>query len=186
MLFSDDFEDGDLAGWVLANAGLTVQKDVSHGTWAARQTSNKAGDNTFATRTIPGDARLDLVVEFDYKVVSASTVVSLAKLIVPPSGTPLCLNMKRDGTLVLWNGVTQTSADAGVALAKGDWHHIKIQVTVNGDASDVKVWADANLLGALSGTTSLGTSPIGALQLGNGTPGRTYDVVFDDVVVSAP
>jgi len=186
VLFSDDFEDGDLADWVQANAGLTMQNDVSHGRWAPRQTSNNAGDNTFATRTIPGGARFDLVVEFDYKVVSASTAVSLAKLIAPPSGTPLCLNMKRDGTLGLWNGLTRTTADAGAALVKGDWHHIKFQVTVNGDASDVKVWADANLIGALSGTTSLGTSPIGALQLGNGTSGRTYDIVFDDVVVSAP
>jgi hypothetical protein len=186
VLLGDDFEDGDISDWTLSNAALRLQKDVSHGAWAVRQTSNRVGDNTFATREIPGGARFDLVVEFDYKVVSASTAVSLAKVIAPPSGTPLCLNMKRDGTLVLWNGATRTSAESGAALAKGDWHHVKIQVIVNGDASDVKVWADANLLGSLSGTTSLGSSPIGALQLGNSTAGRTYDVVFDDVLVSAP
>ncbi|MEO8475510.1 MAG: glycosyl hydrolase [Actinomycetota bacterium] len=186
VLFADDFEDGDVADWTMGNAGLTLQGDVSHGAWAVRETSNAAGDNTFATRTIPGGTSLDLVIEFDYKVVSAASSVSLAKLVVLPTGTPLCLNMKRDGTLLLWNGATRTTASGGVALAKGDWHHIKIQVSVNGAASDVKVWADANLVNALSGTTSLGTSPIGALQLGNSTAGRTYDVVFDDVVVSAP
>ena len=186
MLLDDDFEDGNIADWDQSNAGLVVQGDVSHGAWAVRAISNTAGDNTFATRSIPGGGRYDLVVEFDYKVVDASSAVSLAKLMVLPSGTPLCLNMKRDGTLVTWNGATRVTADGGTALTKGDWHHVKIQVTVNGDASDVKVWADANLIGALSGTTSLGTAPIDAVRLGNATSGRTYDVVFDDVVVSAP
>jgi glycosyl hydrolase family 26 len=186
VLFGDDFEDGDMADWEQSNAGLVLQDAVSRGTWAPRAISNSAGDNTFATRTIPGGARFDLIVEFDYKVVSASTSVSLAKLVVPPSGTPLCLNMKRDGTLLTWNGITRSAREGGAALAKGEWHHIKLEVVVNGDASDVKVWADAELVAALSGTTSLGTSPIGALRLGNGTAGRTYDVVFDDVVVSAP
>lgn len=186
VLFGDDFEDGDISDWTLSNAGLTLQKRVSHGRWAVRQTSNDAGDNTFATRTVPGGPLFDLVAEFDYKVVSASTAVTLAKLIVAPSGTPLALSMKRDGTLLLWNSVTRSVSEGRVALAKGDWHHIKMQVTVAGAASDVKVWADADLLGSLSGTTSLGTSPIDALRLGNSTSGRTYDVVFDDVIVSAP
>jgi hypothetical protein len=186
VVLTDDFEDGDISDWDQSNAGLDVQKAVSHGAWAVRAVSNSAGDNTFATRTIPGGGRYDLVVEFDYKVVDAGSAVSLAKLMVLPSGTPLCLNMKRDGTLVTWNGATRVTADGGTALAKGEWHHVKIEIVVNGDASDVKVWADATLLDALSGPTSLGTLPIDAVRLGNATAGRTYDVVFDDVVVSTP
>jgi chitodextrinase len=51
---------------------------------------------------------------------------------------------------------------------------------VNGQA---EVWYDGNRIESLSKTESLGTTPIGRIQLGENSSGRTFDVAFDDVVV---
>jgi hypothetical protein len=37
---------------------------------------------------------------------------------------------------------------------------------------------------ALSNTDAFGTTPIGRVQLGENTPGLTYDIALDDVTVS--
>jgi hypothetical protein len=48
----------------------------------------------------------------------------------------------------------------------------------------IEVWYDDAPVTALSRTEPFGTNPIGALQLGENTPGLTYDVAFDDVAAS--
>jgi hypothetical protein len=48
----------------------------------------------------------------------------------------------------------------------------------------VEIWYNGGLVNALSRTESLGTNPIGALQLGENTPGLIYDIAFDQVAAS--
>jgi hypothetical protein len=55
-------------------------------------------------------------------------------------------------------------------------------MTINGASSITEVWLDGVKINSLSLTTNLGTNPIGGLQIGEVQTGRTYDVVFDDVV----
>jgi hypothetical protein len=38
----------------------------------------------------------------------------------------------------------------------------------------------------LSGAVTVGSAPLGGIQLGNSSSGRTYDIAFDEVVVSIP
>jgi hypothetical protein len=46
-----------------------------------------------------------------------------------------------------------------------------------------EVWLDGTALTALSQTQALGSDPIGRVQIGNNQTSRTYDMLFDDVVV---
>jgi hypothetical protein len=45
---------------------------------------------------------------------------------------------------------------------------------------------DGATVADLSGAVSVGSSPLGGIQLGNSSAGRTFDVAFDEVVVSIP
>ena len=55
----------------------------------------------------------------------------------------------------------------------------------NGQAGRVEVWYDgcpvADLTDSSGTTQDLGKAPIGRLQLGDNTTGKTFDIAFDDV-----
>ncbi len=184
VLFVDDFESGGLDGWSVTN-GFTLQTEHARDVWAARQVSSGSG-LTFGRRELPGGERFELIYEFDYKVITASGTVSLAKVVTLPSGAPLSLNMRGNGALVTWNAVERVSTGSSVTPSLGNWHHVKIRVNINGSASEVGIWVDGVQVDQLSGVAPLGVSPIGAVQLGNNTSGRSYDVAFDEVQVSVP
>ena len=72
---------------------------------------------------------------------------------------------------------------SGQTVTRGAWHDLQLHVLVNGDSSQVEIWLDgANVL---SVTQSLGSTPIGRLELGDPSAGRSFDVVFDDVHADA-
>ncbi|MCA1678954.1 MAG: hypothetical protein LC777_08435 [Actinobacteria bacterium] len=48
------------------------------------------------------------------------------------------------------------------------------------------MWLDGAKLSALSKAESLGTTPVGRVQLGDDSTGKTYDVAYDEVVVDVP
>ena len=64
-------------------------------------------------------------------------------------------------------------------VSSGTWHTVELY----GDTSSgqVSVWLDGTQVGALTGPQSLGSGPIGYLQLGDTSSSDTFDVVFDDV-----
>jgi hypothetical protein len=56
---------------------------------------------------------------------------------------------------------------------------------VQGAQSRTEVWLDGVLVPELtSSSVSLGTAPVGRLQIGENISGRTYDVAIDDVAVA--
>ena len=59
-----------------------------------------------------------------------------------------------------------------------------MHVVINGASSQTETWLDGVRINPLSLTESLGTSPIGRIQLGENSTGRTYDVAFDTVDLS--
>ena len=49
----------------------------------------------------------------------------------------------------------------------------------------VAVWLDGTPVTTLTRAESLGTNPVGYLQLGDNGTSKTFDVAFDDVAASA-
>jgi len=66
-------------------------------------------------------------------------------------------------------------------VSRGAWHTVELCGTVNGDAGQTSVWLDGSQVTALTGTQSLGTAPIGYLQLGDTSTAPTFSTAFDDV-----
>jgi hypothetical protein len=83
--------------------------------------------------------------------------------------------------LGLRNDVAGTTLGSTITIS-GGWHALEFHALINGAASRTDVWLDGNLVSDLSSSTNLGSSPIGRLQVGDVQSGRTYNVVFDDVV----
>ncbi|MEO7664973.1 MAG: hypothetical protein ABIV26_07575, partial [Candidatus Limnocylindrales bacterium] len=65
----------------------------------------------------------------------------------------------------------------------GTWHEVQLRVRINGTSSESEVWLDGLRIGDLSLTQSLGSTPLGRVQLGENTTARIYDVAFDDVAL---
>jgi hypothetical protein len=72
---------------------------------------------------------------------------------------------------------------SGPVVTGGNWH--TLQVHVNITTGQVEAWVDGSFTSALSGTSfNLGTDPVGIIQLGENSTGRTYDVRYDDAAVN--
>jgi hypothetical protein len=69
-------------------------------------------------------------------------------------------------------------------VAAGVWHDVQTRVRINGANSQTEVWLDGARVGTLSKTESLGTTPIGRIQLGDNSTGRIYDAALDNVAVN--
>ncbi len=57
-------------------------------------------------------------------------------------------------------------------------------VAVDGTPSQIEVWLSGAKITALSRTDSLGTTPLGRIEIGESAAARSYDVAYDDIVVT--
>jgi acid phosphatase type 7 len=176
-LFTDGFESGTMSAWN-KSIGITVQQgDVHSGSWAARATS--AASSSWAWKALPST---QTQVYFDtwFKVVSRSTGMILMRTRTATGTIVASLGINTSDRLYLRNDVAGSNTTSTTTVTKGVWHEAQMRVLVNGTSSQTEVWLDGVRVPQLSITTSLGTTPIGRIQIGdNGS--RTYDVIFDDV-----
>ena len=178
VVFSDGFETGDLGAWT-SSSGLSVQRTLVHtGSYAAQ--ANTTNGTTYAKKTLPseygeGYARLYV------NLISAGSQVNLVRYRTAGDGSLGYLFVSPTGQLGLRNDVAGVTLTSATALGSG-WHALEFHALIAGAASRTDVWLDGSLVSALSGTTNFGTSPIGRLQVGEVQSGRTYNVIFDDVV----
>jgi fibronectin type 3 domain-containing protein len=180
-VFSDGFESGTMSAWT-TNAGiLTQQSVVFDGAWAARATST--GTATWANTNLAA-AQTDVYASAFVKVISAATNVWFLRLRTG-SGSPGALiasvGMNKSGNILARNDVSNVNATSASKISTGAWHQVEIHALVNDTSSTLEVWIDGIKIADVSGTTALGTTPVGRLQLGDNTSSRTFDVAFDDV-----
>jgi plastocyanin len=181
-IFGDGFETGDTSRWTSVN-GLVVQgSQVFSGAFSARGTTTDSP--TFATKTLPSTAS-ELFYDVRFKPISLGTSANLigfqtstgVKLLTVLVGSTRKLGYRNDKTAVTVNSATLVSL--------GAWHELQARVFVNGAAGEVEIWLDGVRVDDLARTESLGTAPIGRIQLSNDTSGKTFDVAFDQAAVSA-
>jgi glucose/arabinose dehydrogenase len=181
-LFADGFETGDLSRWT-GGTGLAVQgQHVFAGAFAARGAST--GSPTWAYRQLSAAAS-DVSYSMRFRVASqGANNVSLAKLRTAAGGPVLAVYRGSSGRLGVINETGPASRTSAAAVSAGAWHLLRVRARVNGASGQTQVFLDGAELAELGRTESLGTTPIGRVQLGDNQSGRTYDVAFDDVEVT--
>ncbi|HEX4718043.1 MAG TPA: metallophosphoesterase [Thermoleophilaceae bacterium] len=182
VLFADGFEAGDLSQWT--NNGLTVSASpVFSGSWAARAANNGAAAGFWATKKLAtGQANLYYQARV-YVPSQSATPINLMRFRSSATTPANLLSVMRSssGKLQVRNETTATTSSAGPAVSLGAWHTIQVHVRINGATSQVDTWLDGIQSQTLSFSLSLGTTPIGWIDLGEPTKGRTYDVSFDEI-----
>ena len=113
----------------------------------------------------------------------AVSTVTLVRLRTSTGTRIVSFNVSNRGALAYRNDVTGVDRYSSTIVSTGVWHELLLRVLVNGATSRVDVWYDGANVTALTRGESLGTTPLGRLQLGNDTPGRVYDVAFDALAV---
>jgi acid phosphatase type 7 len=185
IIFSDEFESGNLSQWTNVQ-GLVVQdQHVANGVYAARGNTS-GGGATYARKSL-ATPQTDLYYRIRFKVISqAGFTFNLLKFRTAANGAILGVSINNQGKLSYRNDVALKSVNSSMIVSPGSWHTLQVRVRIADTAGQIEVWYDDALVTALSGTEAFGTNPIGMLQLGENTPGLTYDVAFDDVTVSLP
>jgi glucose/arabinose dehydrogenase/PKD repeat protein len=182
-LFSDGFESGNLSQWTGA-AGLVVQsQQVFAGAFAGRATST--GSPAWAHEQL-GAAQGELVYSLRFKVLSqGANNVTLGKLRTATGGPILAFYRGSSGKLGVLNETIPASRTSAGVVSTGAWHLLAVHAKVNGSSGLTEIFLDGTKLTELSRTESLGTTPIGRIQLGDNQSGRSFDVAYDDVAVTA-
>jgi hypothetical protein len=181
-LFADGFETGDLSRWSRVR-GLTVQQQiVLQGAFAARGTSTQAA--TYARATLPAPQSDVYFRVYVYIASQSNNTVYLMRCRTASDKSILGVYVNGTGRLGYRNDISGVSTTATATVTKNAWHEIVLHAVVNGATGSVELWLDGNLVA--SKTENLGTTETGIVQIGeNGTGSRSYDMAFDDVLVSS-
>jgi acid phosphatase type 7 len=184
-LFGDDFESGDLSHWT-TNLGLSADNSQVHsGTWAARAASSGGGSSTGYAVAQLSSGQASLYYKLWFKILGqGANVVDLLKLRTSTGTALLTLFASPTGVLGYQNNITTVSTYSKTTVTAGAWHSVEVHVVINDTTSQTETWLDGQSVPDLSKTESLGTTPIGRIQLGENITGRTYDVAFDDVTLT--
>ena len=177
-VFSDGFESGSLSAST-SSAGLTVQGTIVHsGAFAAE--GNTTDGRTYAKKTLPATYS-DAYSRIYFSLISASSQVNLLRARTSGDTSIAYLFVNSSGKLGLRNDVGAVTFTSATSVGSG-WHSLELHLTVSGASSTSEVWFDDVRIDDLSRTTNLGSTGVGRLQIGEVAAGRTYNVVFDDVV----
>jgi chitodextrinase len=184
-LFSDGFETGDLSAWTTVLGVAAQQLVVDSGLWSARMTSTAA--QTYALKNLASTAP-EVTYSVRFQIVSqGANNVNLVKLRDAGNVSLGAMYVSTSGTLSLRNDIAGVSTGGGVTVSVGAWHTLRWHVIVGGATGSLaEVWLDGVKVDALTKTDTFGVSPVGRIQLGENSTGRTYDIAYDNVQVTTP
>lgn len=179
-VFSDGFESGNMAAWT-STGGLVVQSAIVHsGSYAAQ--GNTTNGNTYAKKLLPSTYS-DGYSRIYFNLVSYASQVNVLRYRTSGDVSIGYLFVSTSGNLAFRNDIAAITTTSATTVSSG-WHSLELHATINGTSSITEVWLDGVKVNDLSLTTNLGTTLIGKLQIGEVNTGRTYNVIFDDVVFS--
>jgi hypothetical protein len=182
LLFSDGFENGDLSQWSNIT-NLSIQQDeVFAELYAVRGTSS--GAPTYAYRPLT-QTRTDLYYRLRFKILSqGANSVYLQRYRTAAGGSILGVFLSSTNRLGYRNDISGVTTTSTTTVTTGTWHELQVHMLINGAAGGTEVWLDNVRINALSKTENLGANPIGLVQLGENSAGRTYDMALDRVALS--
>ncbi len=177
--FSDGFESGSLSAWT-QSAGMSVQTtDVHSGSFATRSTTSIA----WASKTLP-DTTDAVEVSMWFRFASRQSPVWLARARTGSNVNLVKFLVNNAGRLAYRNDVAGLTRTSTVTVSTGVWHRLVATVEVAGANGHVSVSLDGSPVAGLDRVESMGTTPIGKLEVGNRPTGKTYDLRIDDVVAT--
>jgi chitodextrinase len=180
-IFADGFETGDLSKWSSVSGLTASQALVDTGTWGARSTSDGTSG---ASAQVTLDAGVsDLYYRLRFQKVSQGAVsVNLARLRTSTNAAIATAFVSSTGRLGYRNDLTGISTTSPAPVSAGAWHELQFHVTVAGGSSQVELWLDG--VNVMTQADSLGTAPIGRLELGETSTSKTFDYAYDNVFAS--
>ena len=180
-VFTDGFESGDLSKWA-TNAGLTTTQDVvDTGSWAAR--ARDLGGTGSSAQALLDRSVDDLYYRTRFRIESqGANPIGLLRLRTAANGALASAFVSSVGKVGFRNDVTAVITTSTQTVSSGTWHTLQLHAKVAGTASQVELQLDG--ITVVSTTTSLGTTGIGRLEIGDPSDLRTFDVAFDGVVAS--
>jgi fibronectin type 3 domain-containing protein len=178
-IFTDDFESGTLSKWTTVAGLLAQMGTVDGGSWAAQATSDGTSGSSAQVQL---DSTLnELYYRVRFKLLShGPNSVSLLRFRTATNGAIASAFVASTGKLGYRNDTTGTTTMSSLTVTPGVWHEVQLHVLLNDPASQVDLWLDG--VSAVSQSDGLGTSPIGRLESGDPSSGRTFDMAFDNVV----
>jgi hypothetical protein len=188
VIFSDDFESGDLRKWDSPH-GLVVQ---STNRYSGQYAVKAAGSTPQFARTGLGGGYRDLYVRlmFNASRIPPHDWVYLTTLRDTSDAPVIGFAITADRRLVYRNNIVNDptikvpGVQSSTLVSRNEWHEIQAHVRIDGSDSLVEVWFDGEAVDDMRNTEQLGTAPIARLQFGESLPDRTFDVTFDELVVA--
>ncbi len=183
VLFTDDFESGSLSAWTSVS-GLTLTQGLpapSGGSWVARETAT-GGAATYAYRSVSPTVT-DMYARFRFQVLGRSGSVDLMRFRNNSGGSKLSLLVDGGTGKLSTRNAAGTTTKSNAVIANGQWYTVEVHGLL-GAPSTTEVWLNGTLLPELGATGDLGATNFGQFVLGQTSTTGTYDVVFDDVIVS--
>ena len=175
----EDFESGTLTQWYRTTNFIVQPNQVANGVYAGRA---KALSSVSYAKHMLTTPRTELYYRLRFKIIAQGTTsVFLMKFRTEQDAPLVGMYVAGSNRLGLRNERTGVSTNSSTTIAKDVWYHLQVRVRIQGNTSQTEVWLDGKRVDALSMTTALGTNPIGRLQIGENTSGRTLDIAFDDV-----
>lgn len=175
-IFTEDFESGGIAKWALSARFTAQQQQVFGGTWAGRATASSAAAYAAANLATP---QTDLFFDTRMNLLSSSGTARIPRLARSTGGGIVSLRVAANGTVSIRNDVSGTVTTSTTKMSKASWHEVQVHARV-GSGSLVETWIDGVRIAALSFSTSLGTNPVGRVQVGSQSS-VTMDAAYDDV-----
>ena len=179
--FTDGFESGDVSRWTTVSGLLVQEALVYAGSYGAREAS--AGDAAYARRQLVSPSS-ELFYDVRVKILSRSTQVTLLGFQTATGVPVLRVFAAASGALGYANERRSTSVTSSTASFSAGWHDLQVRLLVNGTAGEVEVWLDGIRVTDIARSESLGSTPLGRIQLGDDALGRTYDVALDQVAAA--
>ncbi len=179
--FSDGFEAGTLDKWTAVNGLAVQQTEVDTGLWAAEATSTGA---VGASAQVTLDATVtDLTYRVRFKLISQGVnSVNLLRMRTATNGAIGSVFVSSTGKLSFRNDTTSATTASTLTVTPGVWHEVELHLLIAGASGQADTLLDG--ASAVSQVASLGTSPIGRLELGDPSVARTFDVAFDNVLAN--
>jgi Bacterial Ig domain len=185
-VFADGFESGNFAAWSSATGLSAESSTVATGSFAAE--GNATNGTTWAKKTLSKTyPELTYRLRFRLHSRAAGSSVMLLKFRTAADTYIGGVFVDTSGKLEVRNDITAANMPSTIVVALDTWYTLTFHLKVNGTSSVDDVNLNGTPIATLSSAAAnFGTAPIAALQLGEPSAAKTYDVFFDDVVVSSP
>jgi concanavalin A-like lectin/glucanase superfamily protein len=156
---------------------------VVHSGWAWRAT-NPNGVPSYAYHRLPSSYNEVSVEAWVYLASHQSSVKLFA--VRPIGQRSLDIYVDQRNRVSVRNNIGSVTTYSKTTMANGGWHRMTLHAVIGDGTGSFEVSVDGVAVPGLSlSAQKLGFLPFGELRLGDTATAATFDIVLDDVVVSA-